>query len=201
MRCEIMLFEGVEELDWVGPWEVLAMWRALESRAGRREVELGTVAPSTDPVRCAKGVRALPDRSWADLTEAEERPDLLVVPGGRGTRPLVDDEPTLARLRELHAAGTTIASVCTGSLLLAAAGLLAGRPATTHHGALDELRRIDDSIDVREGVRYVDDGELLTAAGVSAGIDLAFHLVDRHAGTEMARSVRHAIQYDPEPPV
>lgn len=201
MRIEIMLFEGVEELDWAGPWEVLAMWRALEERRGRRSVHLGTVADGDGPVRCAKGARVLPDRSWAAMTEAEERPDLLVVPGGRGTRPLVEDEPTLSRLRELHDAGTSIASVCTGSLLLAAAGLLTGRPATTHHGALDELRRIDDQVDVRTDVRWVDDGELLSAAGVSAGIDLALHVVDRHAGTEMARAVRSAIQYDPDPPV
>ena len=201
MRVAIMLFDGVEELDWAGPWEVLTMWSALERRARRRAVEVISVAESSQPVTCAKGIRVVPDTTWADLADAEERPDLLIVPGGRGTRALVDDAPTLARLRELHEGGTQVASVCTGALLLASAGLLAGRPATTHHGALDELRELEGSCEVRANVRWVDDGDVLTAAGVSAGIDLALHLVDRHAGTEMARAVRTAIQYDPEPPV
>lgn len=201
MRIAIMLFDGVEELDWAGPWEVLAMWAALERRAKRRQVTLTSVAESSESIVCAKGVKVLPDTTWAALADAEERPDLLIVPGGRGTRALVDDMATLTRLRELHAGGTRVASVCTGALLLAAAGLLANRPATTHVGALDELRGIDASCDVRGDVRWVDDGEVLTAAGVSAGIDLALHLVDRYAGTEMARAVRSSIQYDPMPPV
>jgi transcriptional regulator GlxA family with amidase domain len=201
MRVAIMLFDGVEELDWAGPWEVLTMWSALERRARRRSIDVTSVADSSELVTCAKGIRVVPDTTWPALADAEERPDLLVVPGGRGTRALINDAPTLARLRELHAGGTQVASVCTGALLLASAGLLAGRPATTHHGALDELRGLDSSCEVRADVRWVDDGDVLTAAGVSAGIDLALHLVDRHAGTEMARAVRAAIQYDPMPPV
>jgi len=140
----------------------------------------------------------LPDVAWDDL---DRRPDLVLVPGGRGTRSLVEDTVLLARLRRLHDEGTILASVCTGSLLFAAAGLLEGRPATTHHGALAELQGLDGSCEVRRDERYVDDGDVLTAAGVSAGIDLALHLVDRFAGTERARAVRSAIQYDPEPPV
>jgi transcriptional regulator GlxA family with amidase domain len=92
-------------------------------------------------------------------------------------------------------------SVCTGSLVYAAAGLLRGRPATTHWAALDELRALDATIDVREHDRWVDDGDVITAAGVSAGIDVALHLVARLASTGRARQVRRAIQYDPEPPV
>ena len=92
-------------------------------------------------------------------------------------------------------------SVCTGALVFAAAGLLRGRAATTHWEALDELRTLDSSIKVREHDRWVDDGDLVTAAGVSAGIDMALHLVARLASLDRARQVRRAIQYDPQPPV
>jgi transcriptional regulator GlxA family with amidase domain len=92
-------------------------------------------------------------------------------------------------------------SVCTGALVYAAAGLLAGRPATTHRNSLDLLTKLDPSIDVRPEDRFVDDGDVITSAGVSAGIDMALHLVDRLAGTDRAREVRRGIQYDPAPPV
>ena len=94
-----------------------------------------------------------------------------------------------------------MASVCTGSLVYAAAGLLSGRPATTHWGSLDKLAELDPTIDVRPQDRFVDDGNVVTSAGISAGIDMALHLVDRLADTERARDVRHGIQYDPAPPI
>jgi transcriptional regulator GlxA family with amidase domain len=94
-----------------------------------------------------------------------------------------------------------LASVCTGALVFAAAGILAGRPATTHWATLDTLATLDPTIDVRHEERFVDDGDVITAAGVSAGIDMALHLVARLASTERARQVRRMIQYDPQPPV
>lgn len=197
MRIAIVLFDGVEELDWAGPWEVLTMWAALARRDDRAPVEVVLVGDRSTPITCAKGARVLADTGWDELGQ----PDVVIVPGGRGTRTLVEDEQLLARLRSLHEDGVTLASVCTGSLLLAAAGLLADRPATTHHGALAELTALEDSCEVRSEDRYVDDGDIITAAGVSAGIDMALHLVDRLAGTERARAVRSAIQYDPHPPV
>lgn len=197
MRIGVLLFDGVEELDWVGPWEVLTMWSALTRRDGGEAVEVRSVAASTEPITCAKGARVLPDVAWDDLGAV----DVLVVPGGRGTRPLQDDAALLDRLRALHADGTWLVSVCTGALLLAAAGLLDGLPATTHHGALSELAELAPSVDLRPDERFVDNGTLLTAAGVSAGIDVALHLVHRLAGTQVARAVRSAIQYDPAPPV
>lgn len=198
MRIAILLFDGVEELDWAGPWEVLTMWAALARRAGDDDVEVLLCGDQTGPIACAKGARVLADSSWDDLTDT---PDVVVVPGGRGTRSLVEDEVLLGRLRQYHEDGALLASVCTGALLLAAAGLLEGRPATTHHGALAELQGLDGSCEVRRDERWVDDGDVITAAGVSAGIDMALHLVDRLAGTERARAVRSAIQYDPAPPV
>jgi transcriptional regulator GlxA family with amidase domain len=104
-------------------------------------------------------------------------------------------------IRGLAAGDTVIASVCTGSLVLAAAGLLDGKPATTHWGSIELLPTLGQDIEVRPDHRFVDNGEILTAAGVSAGIDMALHLVSRLHSTERAREVRRYIQYDPEPPV
>jgi transcriptional regulator GlxA family with amidase domain len=127
--------------------------------------------------------------------------DLLVHPGGFGTRALMADPAHLDRLRARRADVPLLASVCTGSLVYAAAGLLRNRPATTHWGALDRLASTDPTIEVRPDARFVDDGDVVTSAGVSAGIDMALHLVARLAGAARAREVRRGIQYDPEPPV
>jgi transcriptional regulator GlxA family with amidase domain len=127
--------------------------------------------------------------------------ELLLVPGGRGARTLVADEPTLAWLRDLHEQEVLVTSVCTGALVLAAAGLLRNRPAATWWGAFDELLALDSTIEARRKDRFVDDGDIVTGAGVSAGIDMALHLVARLHSVERARDVRRYIQYDPAPPV
>jgi transcriptional regulator GlxA family with amidase domain len=126
---------------------------------------------------------------------------VLVHPGGRGTRVLLRDPEHLDWVRAQRAAVPLMTSVCSGALVYAAAGLLRGRPATTHWGALDELRALDPTVEVRPDDRWVDDGDLITSAGVSAGIDMALHLVVRLAGAERARQVRRGIQYDPQPPI
>lgn len=199
MRIAIALFDGAEELDFAGPWEVLAFWARKVAQA---DVEVLTVAATTDPITAAKGLRVLPDRTWADLTADGVPVDVLLVPGGQGTRQLLGPgEPLHDRLRALAAAGTLMTSVCTGSLVYAAAGLLRDRPATTHFGALDLLASLDSSIKVRPDDRYVDDGDVVTSAGVSAGIDMALHLVIRLDSEDAARQVKREIQYDPQPPV
>jgi len=194
VRIAIALFEDCEELDWAGPWEVLAAWSRHFPDDG---VEVVTVAPSLEPIRCAKGLRVLADLTWAELGAI----DVLVYPGGAGTRRDLTDPRVLERVRALASAGVLMTSVCTGSLVYAAAGLLDGRPATTHWGALDLLARLGSEIDVRSDERFVDDGPVITAAGVSAGIDMALHLVARLHSRERAAQVRRAIQYDPMPPV
>jgi len=193
MRIGIMLFEGAEELDWAGPWEVLSAW-AHQHQDG---VEVFTIAQTLAPVTCAKGLRVLPDRTIAEAGAL----DVLIVPGGRGTRALIEDRPTHEWLHGLAKRGTLVTSVCTGSLVLAGAGLLRNRPATTWWGALDRLRELDATIEVRPAARFVDSGAVVTAAGVSAGIDMSLHLVARLHSVERAREVRRYIQYDPEPPV
>jgi transcriptional regulator GlxA family with amidase domain len=190
----VALFEGAEELDWAGPWEVLAAWALQWPDDG---VHVFTLAREDRPVTCAKGLRVLPDETW----ETAPPLDVLVYPGGRGTRRELQDEAVLDWIRDLAAGDTVVASVCTGSLVLAAAGLVDGKPATTHWGSLELLPTLGREIEVRPDDRFVDNGNILTAAGVSAGIDMALHLVARLHSTERAREVRRYIQYDPEPPV
>lgn len=194
LRIAVALFEDVEELDWVGPWEVLSVWAQGWPDDG---VEVFTVADSGEPIRCAKGVRVLADRTWADAG----RLDVLVYPGGRGARAQVGDIVIRHRLKDLASGGTLMTSVCTGALVFADAGLLDGRPATTHWSAIDELSRLGTRVDARADRRFVDAGQVITAAGVSAGIDVALHLVARLHSPDRAREIRRHIQYDPEPPV
>jgi transcriptional regulator GlxA family with amidase domain len=127
--------------------------------------------------------------------------DVLVHPGGMGTRPMLRDPEHLDWVRKQRAEVPLLTSVCTGSLVYAAAGLLAGRPATTHWASLDLLQELEPTADIRGEERFVDDGDLITSSGVSAGIDMALHLVARLAGVDRAREVRRYIQYDPDPPV
>ena len=190
----IALFDGAEELDWAGPWEVLAAWAEQWPDDG---VRVFTLARSDGVVTCAKGLRVLPDETW----ETAPAMDVLVYPGGRGTRTELKDDAVLDWVRGLAGQGTLVASVCTGSLVLAAAGLLDGKPATTHWQSLELLPTLGSEIEVRPDDRFVDNGNVITAAGVSAGIDMALHLVVRLHSAERAREVRRYIQYDPEPPV
>ena len=156
-----------------------------------------TLAREEGTITCAKGLRVVPEETWASAPPL----DVLVYPGGRGTRRELADGAVLDWVRGLAENGTVVASVCTGSLVLAAAGLLDGRPATTHWQSLELLPTLGKEIEVRPEDRFVDTGNVITAAGVSAGIDMALHLVSRLHSTERAREVRRYIQYDPEPPV
>ncbi|WP_248961132.1 DJ-1/PfpI family protein [Sphaerisporangium perillae] len=192
-RIGIFLFEQVEELDAVGPWEVFGMW----AKACPEEAELVAFAQAPGPVRAAKGLTLHADHGIDDVG----RLDVLVHPGGAGTRPQLKDAGHLAWVRDQRSQVPLMASVCTGSLVYAAAGLLEGRPATTHWGSLDRLAELDPSIDVRRADRFVDDGDVVTSSGVSAGIDMALHLVARLAGADRARQVRRNMQYDPQPPI
>ena len=193
MRIAIAVFEGAEELDFVGPWEVLAAWRFLYPA----DVDVLLVGEDSAPVICAKGMRVVAHTTWDELGDV----DVLVYPGGRGTRAQLGDERIRSRLRGLKERGTLMTSVCTGSLVYADAGLLDGQPAATHWSAFDELLSLGREIVPRPDDRFVDNGEVVTAAGVSAGIDMALHLVARLHSRERAAEVRRYIQYDPEPPV
>lgn len=190
MNIGIYVYERAEELDWAGPWEVLSAWALRHPDDG---VQAFTIGDTDGPIRCAKGLRILADYTWETVPEI----DVLVVPGGDARGPAAD-RALLERVQALAARGSLITSVCTGAFVLQAAGLLDGRPATTHWGSTDRLREL--GVDVRDE-RYVDTGQVITAAGVSAGIDMALHLIAREHSVERAQEVRRYIQYDPEPPV
>ncbi len=193
-KIGIFIFDGAEELDWAGPYEVLATWAQLWPQD---EVEVVTFTATGDPVRCAKGLRVIPDHSWDTAPPL----DVLVYPGGQGTRSQLEDERVLSWVRKMAEDDVLMTSVCTGSLVYAAAGLLDRRPATTYWASLDHLASLGTDIELRPLDRFVDDVDVITSAGVSAGMDMALHLVARLHSVERAREVRRAIQYDPEPPV
>ena len=193
LRVGLFVFDEAEELDVVGPYDVLAWW----AQHSDLRPQVLTFSADGAGVRCAKGLSLVPDTSADEVGPLH----VLIYPGGHGTRALAADPEHLAWVRQMRATTPVLASVCTGALVFAAAGLLAGRPATTHWDAFDELAELDPSILVDTEARWVDDGDTVTSAGVSAGIDMALHLVDRLASRDMARRVRRGIQYDPEPPV
>ena len=185
----IVVFDGAEELDYVGPWEVLTMAR----KEGDRVV---TIAERPDPVRSAKGLRVLPDHTFDDAPAL----DVVLVPGGQGTRREVDNPALTGWLAKVAADARWLTSVCTGSFLLEAAGPAKGKRVTTHWGAVKELRDRAPGLEIVEDARWVVDGNVVTAAGVSAGIDMALWLVGQLYDVAHARAVQRFIQYDPAPP-
>jgi putative intracellular protease/amidase len=185
MQVAILIFEGLTALDCVGPYEVL-------SRLPGAEVSF--VAKEAGPKRTDTGALALTaDRSLDELTD----PEIVLVPGGEGNRPLLEDETVLGWLRSAHEGTDWTTSVCTGSLVLGAAGILEGKRATSHWAFRERLREYGAE-PVAE--RVVHDGKILTAAGVSAGIDMALYLAVQIAGEEVAQAIQLGIEYDPAPP-
>lgn len=187
----ILLFDGVEELDAVGPWDVLSYWTQRYPEDGWR---VSCISQDGSQVVAAKGLVLGAHHSMSDAPELA----VLIHPGGVGTRRLLRENEHLNWVREQRTRVPLMASVCTGSLVYAAAGLLADRPATTHWASLDLLAGLEPSAIIDADARYVDDGDLLTSAGVSAGIDMALHLVARLASSERAEEVRREIQYEPQ---
>jgi transcriptional regulator GlxA family with amidase domain len=186
MQIAYVLYDRFTALDITGPHEV------LNSVPGNESI---FVAEERGPIRNESDTLSLV--ADASLDEIPS-PDIVVVPGGYGTRALLDREPLLGWLRQAHETTAWTTSVCTGSLLLAAAGLLDGAPATTHWLARDLLGELGAEV-VPE--RIVEHGKIMTAAGVSSGIDMALHLVKTINGPEVAQAVQLGIEYDPEPPV
>jgi transcriptional regulator GlxA family with amidase domain len=193
LHVGIFVFDEAEELDVVGPFEVLAAW----AEHSDIKPHVNTFSRDGGGVRLAKGMRLVPARSADDVGPLH----LLLYPGGWGTRTMLADHRHLEWLRYMRAQTPIVASVCTGALVLAAAGLLSGRPATTHRDHYDELATIDPSIVVDTEARFVDDGDVVTSAGVSAGIDMALHLVARLESPDVARAIKRAIQYEPNSPI
>lgn len=192
MRITILIYDGFDELDVVGPYEVFK--KAAEEGADLT-VDLWSVHGES-PVTAGHGLSVEPD-----LLELDYRPDMVLVPGGgwttgaeTGARAVAEDGEVLELLGRFQAEGVTLLGVCTGGMVLASAGVLEGRPATTHAGALAELQSMD--IEVIKA-RVVDDADVVTAGGVTSGIDLALHVVEREFGPDVARRVSERIEFEP----
>lgn len=194
----ILVFDEVEELDFVGPWEVFGMANRTAAAHGQADFcTLRLVAEHAGhPVTCAKGLKVLPDITTEDCNGL----DVLVVPGGAGARREVYNRPLLNWIAEIAENAQWVTSVCTGALLLCAAGPGRGRKVTTHWSFVEPLRARGEAAEVLSDVRYVQDGNLITAAGVSAGIDMSLWLVGQLESPDFARDVERAMQYAPEPP-
>jgi transcriptional regulator GlxA family with amidase domain len=186
----IFLFDLVEEIDAIGPWEVFAWWTNHFPEDGW---EATTFSADGKPVTGDNTLVVDPHHS----IESVPALDVLVHPGGDGHIAMLEDETHLNWLREQRSRVPLMASVCTGSVVFAAAGLLGGRRATSHRGSLDHMTSIDPTIEVRPEARFVDAGDVITASGLSAGIDMALHIVGRLAGSDRARDVREGINYVP----
>ncbi|MFI5371898.1 MAG: DJ-1/PfpI family protein [Candidatus Eisenbacteria bacterium] len=191
----IVLFPDVELLDFSGPYEVFSRARSgSDAGTGSANAEppfqVFTVARTRKTLATFGGLVVTPHYAFHDHPEI----DVLVVPGGPGVGALLDEAATIEWIRGVAVSAKLVTSVCTGALLLARAGLLDGRRATTHHGAFDRLAALGDGIVVERDTRVVDDG-VLTSAGVSAGIDLALHVVERHCGHAAAVETARSIEY------
>jgi transcriptional regulator GlxA family with amidase domain len=191
----LFIFDGVEVLDFAGPFEVFSRTRLVSGADSRRTndsapFDVFTVAQAHAVVNATGGLQVVPKHGWDDAPPI----DILVVPGGFGTRGLLTDEKTLAWIRGQAGRATHVTSVCTGALLLAKVGALAGRRATTHWAALDLLASIDPTIEVQRDARVVSDG-IVTSAGVAAGIDMAFHIVESLHGKPVADETAHYIEF------
>jgi len=194
----ILIFDDVEVLDFAGPFEVFSRTRFVAGADSRRTDDSApfdtfTVARTRDAVTAIGALKVIPHYSWADAPAI----DILVVPGGFGTRALLNDQPTLDWIRKTAAASSQVTSVCTGALLLAKVGLLKGRRATTHWAGLDLLASIDPTIQVQRDTRVVSDG-VVTSAGVSAGLDMSFSVVENICGRAVAEETAHYIEYVPK---
>jgi transcriptional regulator GlxA family with amidase domain len=191
LKAGILLFNEVEVLDFTGPFEVLSLAERVESR--EKLFVVCTVAETRETISARNGLKVLPDYDFASAPDF----DLLIIPGGYGAEEIEIHNETLLRWLK-HKADTTpiVASVCTGAFLLAEAGLLDGKRATTHWMDLDRLERAYPLVFVAREVKFVDEGNILTAGGISAGIDLCFHLLTRLFGADIARQTAKRMEYD-----
>ena len=193
----ILIFDDAEELDFVGPYEVFTMINEVFEHGGKaRPHEVLLIAERDGPVRCAKGMIVTPHATTGNCPKL----DVLLIPGGQGTRREVKNETLLSWIAAIAGSCRWITSVCTGALLLTAAGPAKGRRVTTHWAFVEQLRARGEASEVLEHVRYVRDGNVVTAAGVSAGIDMALWLAGQIHSPALARNVQRAMEYDPSPP-
>jgi len=197
MDIGIVIFEDVEELDFVGPWEVWNMVNEVKEHRGEDDFfRVHLLSPSGGDIRAVKGMRVLSDKSIYDIKSL----DIICIPGGAGTRPLLEDKAFINQVRALSETCEWVTSVCTGAFIISKAGLADGKRLTTHWAAFEEFESLCLKGTLVSHIRYVRDGNLLTSSGVSAGIDMALWLTGQILSPQFARDVQRAMQYDPIPP-
>jgi len=192
-RVGILIFPAVEVLDFCGPYEVFSVTRLDEEkrRADPSPFEVLLVAETLDPVVATGGLRVIPDATLETCPPL----DILVVPGGWGTRAEMSNERVLKWIAERAREIETLTSVCTGAMLLGQIGLLDGRRATTHWRSLEWMRQSFPSVTVEDKLHVVEDGQVLTSAGISAGIDMALRVVARYCGEAVGRATARHMEY------
>jgi len=187
-RVSIVIFDGVEVLDFCGPFEVFSV---TGERQGLKPFVVHTVAEEARPIIARGGLHVNPEHTFDDCPD----PDILVVPGGFGTRREMNNSRMLTWLKDKAAKAELVLSVCSGALVLGKAGLLDGLTATTHHCALDELRAISPQIKIDSSRRFIDNGGVIVSAGISAGIDMSLHVVSRLLGEDQAAETAKYMEY------
>lgn len=188
-KVGIFIFHETEELDLCGPLEVFA---ATRNDDGSKAFEVYTMAETAAPIICTHGLSVNPTFTLAECPQ----PDILVVVGGRGARRDIHNQALVGWIKNCSEKAELTLTVCLGSFFLAEAGLLDGLAATTHHGALGELAKISSKMKIVADQRFVDNGRIITSAGVSAGIDAAFHVVSKLLGQKAAQRTAEYIEYD-----
>lgn len=187
-RTAILLFDDVEVLDFAGPFEVFAVTDELSAQ---QRFEVFTVAEKPGPIVARNGLKVLPEHTLATAPAA----DVLILPGGYGARALLTNDAVLEWVRRQAAGAEIVISVCTGARLLARLGLLDGLDVTTHYENLTELARLAPAARVHGDRRFHDNGQILTAAGISAGIDVSLHVVARLHGADTAAATARYMEY------
>lgn len=187
-KVGIYIFDEVEVLDFAGPFEVFAVTDEL---GDYQLFEVFTVSQDGKQVSARNGLKVQPDYSFDNHPAI----DLLIIPGGMGTRVVIKDNTVLDWIAKVHPDTQITMTVCTGALLLAKLGLLDGQPATSHHTVFDFLRKIAPTIEIKENERFVDNGHIMTAGGISAGIDLSLYVVEKIFGKAVVNGTRKEMEY------
>lgn len=193
----ILIFDDVEELDFVGPWEVWNMVNSVSRHRGEADpFRVRLISPDGQQIKASKGMRVLADAAIADV----EKLDIICVPGGMGARSVIQQSDIIKWVQKIAENAKWVTSVCTGAFVLSKAGLTKDKRLATYWGAFEEFDQLGLSGTLVPHVRYVRDGNILTSAGVSAGIDMSLWLVGELFSPQFARDVQRAMQYDPAPP-
>lgn len=188
-KVGIVIFDRVEVLDFAGPFEVFSVSRGDE---GEKLYDVSLIAEENRIIKARGNFLVQPNSTMEEELEL----DVLLIPGGYGTRTEMHNEKLLKWIQTQFNGLELLLSVCTGSLVLAKANLLENLSATTHHGAIKELEEVAPNTEVKRDIKYVDNGKIITSAGISAGIEMALHVVERHHGKDMAVKTAGYMEYD-----